>query len=287
MNKTGKKYLIINLDDYGLCLSSNKAVEEILDGGTIRSASIMPVCPFSENTFAYASGKQGVTFGIHLVNTSEWENCRWTPLTGGKSLADESGYMWRDSAGFAKAVKRADLLKETEAQIALTENSGVKLTHFDTHMGALYGCFGKPHLLLTAFGICRRHSFAFRIITKYLPSQCPDFMSKPLFRVCTLGAKILSLLTGVRTPDYMINPEIISSDGSYESFRESMLDYISSIPEGVSEIYMHPALPGEDIKSICPGWKRRYYDYLFLKDGYVYDELEKRGIIIADYSILK
>ena len=42
-----KKYLIINADDFGMCMSANEAVESLFLNGRLRSATIMMPCEAS------------------------------------------------------------------------------------------------------------------------------------------------------------------------------------------------------------------------------------------------
>jgi len=37
-------------------------------------------------------GNPGLDVGVHLTLTSEWEGCKWGPLTRAPSLADQNGY---------------------------------------------------------------------------------------------------------------------------------------------------------------------------------------------------
>lgn len=281
-----KRTLIINIDDFGLCASTNNAVKEILNNGIVKSASVMTVCPASQDAIEYASKKTDVTFGIHIVNTSEWENCRWKPLTDGNSLVDDNGFMWKTSDDFARAVDFHDLKKEINKQTDMLINNGIEISHLDTHMGALYGCFGRPSLLPFTFSYCNNRGFALRIITKYLKSQCPDYLSKTVFRYAVLGSKIFSVLFRVKTPDYMVNPYLVNGYSDYASFRELYIEYLSNIPNGITEIYLHPSLPGNDIKTICPDWERRYFEYQLLTDNLFFESLKNNGIIISDYSCI-
>ena len=41
-----ERFLIINADDYGLCHSTNQAIDTLLAEGFITSASLMVACPW-------------------------------------------------------------------------------------------------------------------------------------------------------------------------------------------------------------------------------------------------
>ena len=48
------KYLIINADDFGLCHSANLAVEELFEGGWLKSSTIMTPCPGADEAIDFA-----------------------------------------------------------------------------------------------------------------------------------------------------------------------------------------------------------------------------------------
>lgn len=176
--------------------------------------------------------------------------------------------------------------KEAELQIGAAFAAGVRPNHLDSHMGTLYGIYGTSLLLPLAFALCRRHGLAFRMITRYYPEQRPGELSPFLFRIGCMGARLLARLSGVAAPDYMINPAKVACEGEYESFREALVAYLSDIPAGVTEIYLHPSLPGDDIRAFCPDWRRRCYEYRFLKDPYVYARLEMNRVCLIGYDRL-
>ena len=286
MIKIGEKYLIISADDYGLCQSTNTAVQELIDRGFVKNVSLLTVCEYSSAAMEFLGGRTDVNVGIHIATTSEWEKNRWSSLSGVESLTDENGYMWLTAAEFGKRCKLGDVRKEAELQIGAVLSAGIKPNHLDSHMGTLYGIYGTPLLLPLAFSLCRRHKLAFRMITRYFPEQCPEGISPLFFRVGCSGARLLARVNGVATPDYMINPAGVLCDGTYERFRESFLEYISAIPSGVTEVYMHPSYPGDDIRFFCPDWQRRFFEYRFLQDPYVYSRLEKNRVHLIGYDRL-
>ena len=103
------KYLIVNADDYGMCNAANEAVEELFLGGWLKSSTIMMPCPAAEHAVKFSIDHPEYAIGIHTTLTSEWGKYRWKPLTDGKSLLDEDGFMWRESDLVEKNASLSDI----------------------------------------------------------------------------------------------------------------------------------------------------------------------------------
>ena len=99
------KYLSVNADDYGMCTAANEAVHELFLGGWLKSATVMIPCPAAKEAVQFSIDHPEFAIGVHTTLTSEWAKYRWKPLTPGKSLVDEEGYMWHESDMVEKNAK--------------------------------------------------------------------------------------------------------------------------------------------------------------------------------------
>ena len=133
------KYLIINADDFGMCHAHNVATFELLGKGAITSSTIMACCPWAYEAAKFARENPQFAIGVHLTNTSEWSTYRWPSVTGGKSLEDEEGFMFRSCNGFTESAKTEEAQAELTAQIERLRLWGMNPSHADNHMGAMYG----------------------------------------------------------------------------------------------------------------------------------------------------
>ena len=61
---------------------------------------------------------------------------------------------------------------------------------------------------------------------------------------------------------------------------------LGGIPAGITETFVHPALDTEEMRAITGAWRRRYWEYLFLRDPEVKAFLDRAGIALIDYREL-
>ncbi|MCL1944201.1 MAG: chitin disaccharide deacetylase [Firmicutes bacterium] len=122
--------IIFNADDFGLSKGVNLGILETFDNGVVRSATIMPNAPQFEHAIQIAK-RTGIKVGVHLT------------LTCGKSLLSHNNITDKNG-NFAKLDvfeqkskdNKLDLIeieKEYEAQIQKVLDTGLKLTHLDSH----------------------------------------------------------------------------------------------------------------------------------------------------------
>lgn len=283
------KYLIVNADDYGMCNAANEAVEELFSGGWLKSSTIMMPCPAAEHAVKFSIDHPEYAIGIHTTLTSEWGKYRWKPLTDGKSLLDEDGFMWRESDLVEKNASLSDIEKEVRAQIDLAHSMGMKPSHIDNHMGSLYGHYtGRFTLSRLALKICGSYGYAYRLYTKADKRICPEGVPYFFYSAVTILAKVWGRKFNVIIPDYLLFPDWKDDMRvSYEVYRDTILKIWTDIPEdGVTETFVHPSVENDEIKGITSRWKDRVWEYELLKDPYVHQYLKDHGVELISYRDL-
>ncbi len=282
-----KKYLIINADDFGLCHSANAAVMDLFESGSLLSSTIMMPCPGADEAIEFSINNPQYAIGVHLTHTNEWEEkFPWGSLTRGKSLENEEGRMWPESEDFEAHCEYDEAVAETIAQIEYAEKKGMKPSHVDSHMGALYGMNGKLLMLPKTLAVCGKKGYPFRMFSKPLKEQCPDEAPVWLFTVASILSGLFGKKNNVPMPDYLIFPEKIATGETYEEFKNNFIEYLITIPEGISETYVHPALATDEMKSFTGSWKRRYWEYLVMKDPETHAAFKTHGIHLISYRDL-
>ena len=130
------KKIIFNADDFGISQGVNQAIEQAHKEGVLNSTSIMITLKWAEQAVAMAKNMPELNIGLHgnLTNQRAVLSHREIPL-----LTDEQGNFKNGFVSLAllnllhpKELKR-QAKAEIEAQIKLALNSGIKLTHIDSH----------------------------------------------------------------------------------------------------------------------------------------------------------
>lgn len=130
---TGSIRLVVQGDDLGMCRAVNEGIELAARDGILTQTSVMAPTPWFAEGVAMAR-RTGLATGLHLTLTSEWDFCRWSPLTPGPSLRAADGTFKRTVAD-AKTGDAADAVAEAHAQIDRAEALGLALSYVDCHMG--------------------------------------------------------------------------------------------------------------------------------------------------------
>lgn len=282
------KYLIVNADDYGMCRSANLAVQELFDLGFLRSATLEVPCPTAEEAAVYAAAHPEHAIGVHLTLTSEWPHYAWKPLTDGVSLRNAEGYMWQNIRLVEENARWEDIEPELQAQLDQARAWGLNPSHLDNHMGSLYGTeTGRVMLAKKALEFSHKNNLPYRMYTRRSDIiRHPDM--KPLF----YHGYSLLVAHWVRkykviTPDYLYLPQWTDEMRiSYEVYRENILNQWCSLPEGITETYVHPSLDTEEIRNITGRWQDRVWEYQLMKDPETHRRLETAGVKLISYRDL-
>ena len=264
--KATDKLLIVNGDDAGMCHPANLATIECLEKGLMRSATIMVPCPWFPEIATYAKEHPEKDFGVHLCHTSEWGRYRWGTVASRDQvpgLLDPQGYLWSSVEEVYAHAKPGEALLEGRAQIQRALAAGVDVTHLDSHMGTLqyHPDYVKSYLQLAVeFDLPVRMASAETLARFGHPELRNQFAAK-----------------GIRFPDYFIFDDLKEEKNGVKGF---WLNVVKKLKPGVTELYIHAALPTEEMKAITGSWNTRAQEYeTFAKD----EEMKK---LVADEKII-
>lgn len=283
------KYLIVNADDFGMCHAANAAIMELFESGRLRSSTVMMPCPGAKEAVDFSIAHPEYPIGVHLTLTSEWKTYRWKPLTDGKSLVDEEGFMWKSAKLVEKNADLREIEAEVRAQVDLAHSMGMKPSHLDNHMGTLYGHHsGRFSLLKTALRVCGHYGYAYRMFLSTDKRLCPAGTPYSIFRILPLLSRHWAKKYNVILPDYLIFPDWGEKGlkDSYEHYRERILDIWTNIPDGVTETFVHPSLETDELKSITGNWRPRVWEYELLKDPETEKYLLSKGVQMISFREL-
>ena len=133
--------LILHGDDLGVNHAVNAASIDGLERGVLNSTSIMVPTPWFDEIAAYFIAHPDHDYGLHLTLTAEWNYYKWDGLTGQATtpgLHDASGHLYPSVAEVVAHATAAEVEAELRAQIDRALAAGLRPSHLDSHMGALY-----------------------------------------------------------------------------------------------------------------------------------------------------
>ena len=141
----GQIRLIVRADDIGSSHAANLACIKSYREGIARSVEIMVPAPWFNEAVKMLKETPEYDVGVHLTLTSEWENCKWGPITHSPSLVDEQGHFFPmtrqrsdfpPNTGFLDSKWKLDEVeRELRAQIELAVKSIRQVSHLTSHMG--------------------------------------------------------------------------------------------------------------------------------------------------------
>jgi predicted glycoside hydrolase/deacetylase ChbG (UPF0249 family) len=137
----GSRLLIIQAD-IGMMHSINRAGFEALDKKIATTGAILVPAPWFPEAAEFARTHPGVDFGLHLALNSEWQPYRWGPVSARSavpSLLDDSGYLPLTETEVYANARPAEVEQEFRAQIEKARKAGIRITHVDSHMSAVFG----------------------------------------------------------------------------------------------------------------------------------------------------
>ena len=269
------KLLIVNGDDSGMCHAANLGTIECLEKGSMRSATIMVPCPWFPEIAAYAKAHSQSDFGIHLCHTSEWVKYRWGPVADRSKvpgLIDPHGFLWPEVPGVYAHGTPEEALIEGRAQIQRALAAGVDVTHLDSHMGTMQydPRYLKMYLQLAVeFDVPVRMASQDTMARNGHPELRHEFADK-----------------GIVFTDYFVHDEL--KEEQSKGVKPFWMGVVKGLKPGVTELYIHAALAGDELKAITGSWKTRSEQYeLFAHDQEMKQLLEENKIILIGYRPLR
>jgi chitin disaccharide deacetylase len=251
-----QKYLIITADDFGLHESVNEAVEIAVHYGVLTTASLMVGAPAAADAVERAQRLPRLRVGLHLVLA---DGNPTLPSWQIPSLVNSEGRfgnrMAYDGARYFLLPRvRAQLESEIRAQFTAFAKTGLELDHVN----------------------CHKHFHLHPTVLEMIVRIGRDFGSPPIrgtreplwfafrngvgagFASLFLKPWVALLARRLRRAKIAQNDSIFGMAASGGMDEVALLQILSKLPAGVTEIYLHPAkLSGSDISSSMPGYRHR------------------------------
>lgn len=232
--------LVITADDFGREAETTEVIAELLAEGKVSATTLITVSPNAADA-ADRTTALGVVPHLHVTLTSDRGLPSWRPLSHAPSLVGPDGAFLDDAFVLQERGETADVMREADAQLAWMSDHGLTPSVADSHAGTLYGLHGRSWLR-EALEWCQRHGLAFR-----LPRQVELYFGGPLppqLAQAHESAVVLADMLGVRIPQTIATNRLPATElGSYQRLRDSYRRMLAALPEGTSELFLHPSKP--------------------------------------------
>jgi predicted glycoside hydrolase/deacetylase ChbG (UPF0249 family) len=266
------KLLILHADDLGVAHSENAASFDALDKGAVSSASIMIPTPWVTEVAEYAKSHPNADLGLHLTLTSEWATYRWgstAPRDQVPSLLDPDGTLPRDTRTVMTRAKIDEVERELRAQVDRALALGIRPTHLDSHMGAL---FNSPELMATYARVARAYRLPFL-----------TFITAPGPGTAAAGS----------VKDFAMDTVIVADEHvPTDKWKGFYLDALRSLKPGLNEIIVHLGYDDAELRAVTVGhdaygsaWRQRDYDVV--NSAEFKQALKDNGVVLVTWRELQ
>ncbi len=248
--------LIVTADDFGAAVEVNEAVEEGAREGVLRAASLMVAAPGCEDAVERAMRTPNLRVGLHLVLV---EGRPLLPPSALPDLVTAEGLFRTDMARmgadiFFKPHVRHQLAQEIEAQFDAFAATGLPLDHVNTHK--------HYHLHPTIAGMILRIGRCYGMRASRAPIEPravlaavdpaaappPAYVTEPWARM---------VRARYRRAGVVMADQVFGLAWSGVMTTERVAGIIARLPDGLTELYVHPATAG-GFEGAAPGY--RYAD---------------------------
>lgn len=280
--------LVLTADDLGRDPATDQTIAELARAGLITATTAIVVSPHAARAVERVLDA-GLVPHLHATLTSEDGIPPWRPLTGvpsstepdavqsssagRSSLTGPDGALPRDTTVPGRRAVGTEVSAELAAQYDRLVSFGAVPAVMDSHAGTLYGLTGRS-FLPEAYALCTAHGLGFRLprdATLYLGTDLSPAL-RGLHEQAVAGADA----AGVRLPAAMGTSRRSATDlGSYQTLRDDYLRLLAALPEGTSEIFLHPSPPGA---VPGPDGLKRAWELRLLRDPVFRSALAAEGL---------
>ena len=71
---------------------------------------------------------------------------------------------------------------------------------------------------------------------------------------------------------------------TYDEKKEAFIKMLRKLPDGISEVHIHPSIISEEIKDINPTWQERVLEYQVMIDDDIINEIKRLDIKLITYK---
>jgi predicted glycoside hydrolase/deacetylase ChbG (UPF0249 family) len=230
------KLLIVNCRDLGFCHAANVGVYDALRNGIGTSASLVVPAPWARES---AGGFRGDDVGVSLTLNAEYDRYRWGPLTQAPSLLDGDGGFPRTLTDLWDHADLDEVRRECRAQLERAVLWGFDISHLDSRLDAL---LMRPEF----FDVYLELAVDFSLPLGLLSAAAEPNVGFPVRQLAAEG--------GILFADRFVTLPAPAS-------RQTLADLLASLPSGLTELALHPAIDTPELRAITVEWPSRVADH--------------------------
>jgi chitin disaccharide deacetylase len=275
------RVVIIHADDIGMYQAGLPAIADLMEFGLVSSAAAMVPCPWFPAAAAYGRANPQVDLGVHLTLTSEWDSCRWRPLTAqqpASGLLDSEGYFHRLVVGLAATATVTAVRQELQAQIDYFVAAGLEPTHVDAHMIAA----AHPRFVTTYLEVARQNALP----PFFLRRDEAGWQREGFDAETAVHLSALSRQAEAEGVPLMDNWYVMALDRP-EDRVEQAKQALAALPAGLTYFLLHPALDTPELRGMARDWPNRVADYEAFMSEELAAHVQNAGIQVIGWRPLR
>lgn len=246
--------LIITADDFGAAVEVNEAVELAHRSGVLSAASLMAAGPAAADAIRRARRMPGLRVGLHVVLV---EGRPVLPVSAVSRLVDHSGEFRAGMTGLAALIAlsgraRRQAAAEITAQFEVFLAGGLRLDHCNAHK--------HFHLHPVIGGLLAQIGRRFGLRSVRVPLESPSVLGKVERGSAGMGSWLPAvfarrLARRLRGEGFLVPDHVFGLRWSGHMTAARLRGLIDHLPDGLSEIYLHPAVG--PFAGAAPGYRYR------------------------------
>lgn len=251
--------LVLTADDAGTDPDVDREIAALLAGSPLTAAGVITTGTGTGAARAarlIARHAPGIAPGVHVA----------LPATA-------------PAGGFDDVAAR--ITAQTDALTRAAADAGLPAPdRLDSHQGTLYGLRGRSYLA-EAITFCAERGLRFRLPRGLeLYGEDDPVLASPALRALHASAVATADAAGVRLPRVIATHRGGDAEAKdYTALREHYLRLLEQLPEGTSEIFLHPAPDTPGVRELsATWWRKRTWELRMLGDPVFIREIERQGI---------
>ena len=264
--------LVLTADDAGTDPDADREIAALLAGSPLTAVSVITADPAAGQDHRPGNGwvNPGAARAVRLITRSAPHVApgvhvvlpATAPVGGFDDVAD-------------RITAQLDALERATAAAGAPAPD-----RLDSHRGSLYGLLGRSYLA-EAIGVCAARGLALRLPRGLdLYGDDDPVLATPGVRARHSTAVAAADAAGVPLPQVIATHRGGDAEArDYPTLRDRYLRLLERLPDGVSEIFLHPAPDTARLRELSAGWSRkRTWELRLLGDPVLTREIERQGI---------